>query len=270
MARWAELPAGLDRRERQLVVQLRRLKDHSGLSLSALGARTGYSRSSWERYLSGRAPVPRAAVIGLAEVCGVDPTRLLALHEVATEHRAADGHSTGTAQPLADTGPASRSWAGEHPEPPGPPEGRRRTAVAAALLVGAVALGFAVGLTTGLVAGSGTQAAAGPGRADGPDLVRPDGERWRRGAEHTCRVHRAEGLLHAGHSHERTAYLDINSSGWHVVEAQCLLRHHGVDPGAVDGLYGPVVQEAVRRFQAARRIPVDGVVGPDTWGELRR
>ncbi|MEU0066755.1 helix-turn-helix transcriptional regulator, partial [Streptomyces albidoflavus] len=96
MARWAELPAGLDRRERQLVVQLRRLKDHSGLSLSALGARTGYSRSSWERYLSGRAPVPRAAVIGLAEACGVDPTRLLALHEVATEHRAGPPRSSRT------------------------------------------------------------------------------------------------------------------------------------------------------------------------------
>ncbi|NEC12911.1 helix-turn-helix domain-containing protein [Streptomyces sp. SID8014] len=270
MARWAELPAGLDRRERQLVVQLRRLKDHSGLSLAALGARTGYSRSSWDRYLGGRAPVPRAAVIGLAEVCGVDPTRLLALHEVATEHRAADGHSTGTAQPGADSGPAGRSSAGEHPEPPGPPGGRRRTVVAAALLVGALALGFAAGLTTGLVSGPGTRVAAGPGGVEGPDLVRPDGARWRRGTEHPCEVRRAGGLLHAGHSRERAAYLDINSAGWHVVEAQCLLRHHGFDPGSSDGLYGPAVQAAVRRLQADRRIPVDGVVGPDTWGELRR
>ncbi|MFD4988167.1 helix-turn-helix domain-containing protein [Streptomyces sp. NPDC058374] len=270
MARWAELPAGLDRRERQLVVQLRRLKDHSGLSLTALGARTGYSRSSWERYLSGRAPAPRAAVIGLAELCGVDPTRLLALHEVATEHRAADGHSTGTAVPGPELGPAGRSSAAEHPEPPGPPGGRRRKAVAAALVVGALALGFAVGLTTGLVAGSGPPPAAGPGPADGPDLVRPDGERWRHGREHPCEVHRRGGLLRAGHSDERTAYLDVNSSGWHVVEAQCLLHHHGFAPGTVDGLYGQGSAEAVRRFQADRRIPVDGVVGPDTWGELRR
>ncbi|WPR51382.1 helix-turn-helix domain-containing protein [Streptomyces sp. S399] len=269
MARWAELPAGLDRRERQLVVQLRRLKDHSGLSLAALGARTGYSRSSWDRYLGGRAPVPRAAVIGLAEVCGVDPTRLLALHEVATEHRAADGHSTGTAQPGADSGPAAA-----------PRRGAPRAAGTAGRAAahgggrrapgGALALGFAAGLTTGLVSGPGTRVAAGPGGVEGPDLVRPDGARWRRGTEHPCEVRRAGGLLHAGHSRERAAYLDINSAGWHVVEAQCLLRHHGFDPGSSDGLYRPAVQAAVRRLQADRRIPVDGVVGPDTWGELRR
>ena len=49
MTRWKELPAGLDDAERQLVAQLRRLKDRAGLSLAALAAKTSYSSSSWER-----------------------------------------------------------------------------------------------------------------------------------------------------------------------------------------------------------------------------
>ncbi|MFI7410882.1 helix-turn-helix transcriptional regulator [Streptomyces sp. NPDC049627] len=85
MSRWAALPAELDPRVRQLVVRLRRLKDHSGLSLRGLAGRTEYSPKSWERYLGGRSLPPRAAVEALARVGGEDPTRLLALHEVAAE-----------------------------------------------------------------------------------------------------------------------------------------------------------------------------------------
>src|SRR2546430_12777600 len=83
MSRWKGLPEGLDPRVRQLVVQLRRLKDHSGLSLAQIAAKTGYSRSSWERYLGGRQLPPEAAVEELARVAGADPARLLALREVA-------------------------------------------------------------------------------------------------------------------------------------------------------------------------------------------
>src|SRR5262249_47638656 len=83
MTRWKELPAGLDDAERQLVAQLRRLKDRAGLSLAALAAKTSYSSSSWERYLNGKKPVPRGAAEELAEVCGTPAERLLVLHEVA-------------------------------------------------------------------------------------------------------------------------------------------------------------------------------------------
>ncbi|MER7153979.1 helix-turn-helix transcriptional regulator, partial [Streptomyces lydicus] len=85
MSRWKGLPESLDQRVRQLVVQLRRLKDHSGLSLVSLAARTPYSKSSWERYLNGKKLPPREAVVALARVCDADPTRLLALHEVAAQ-----------------------------------------------------------------------------------------------------------------------------------------------------------------------------------------
>ncbi|NJP72778.1 peptidoglycan-binding protein [Streptomyces sp. C1-2] len=85
MSRWTELPESLDQRVRQLVIQLRRLKDRSGLSLVSLAVRTSYSRSSWERYLNGKALPPRKAVEELATVARGDPTRLLVLHEVAEE-----------------------------------------------------------------------------------------------------------------------------------------------------------------------------------------
>ncbi|WP_368857606.1 helix-turn-helix domain-containing protein [Streptomyces sp. GbtcB7] len=39
------------------------------------GVKTGYSRSSWERYLNGKALAPRQAVEELARVNGVETTR---------------------------------------------------------------------------------------------------------------------------------------------------------------------------------------------------
>ncbi|MFC7513290.1 helix-turn-helix domain-containing protein [Streptomyces thermocarboxydus] len=95
MSRWKALPAELDPRARHLVVSLRRLKDHSGLSMRQLAAKTGYSTSSWERYLGGRSLPPKEAVEAVAAVAGEDPTRLLALWEVASA--ACAGQPAGTA-----------------------------------------------------------------------------------------------------------------------------------------------------------------------------
>jgi peptidoglycan hydrolase-like protein with peptidoglycan-binding domain len=36
----------------------------------------------------------------------------------------------------------------------------------------------------------------------------------------------------------------------------------------VDGMYGPVTQTAVRRWQATHRLVVDGLIGPNTWRSL--
>ena len=42
----------------------------------------------------------------------------------------------------------------------------------------------------------------------------------------------------------------------------------GFGPGPVDGLYGPLTQQAVIGFQASHGLLVDGIVGSDTWAAL--
>jgi len=52
------------------------------------------------------------------------------------------------------------------------------------------------------------------------------------------------------------------------VTLQNLLRARGFDPGPSDGVFGPQTAAKVRGFQSSRRLVVDGVVGPQTWGAL--
>ncbi|MGE9692607.1 helix-turn-helix domain-containing protein [Streptomyces sp. NRRL F-5630] len=83
MPRWKALPEGLDPQIREFTGQLRRLVDRAGLSVAALADRTGYSRTSWERYLGGRLLAPKGAVIALAEVTGAPPHHLTTMWELA-------------------------------------------------------------------------------------------------------------------------------------------------------------------------------------------
>ena len=62
---------------------LREVRARTGLSLVALAERTAYSKSSWERYLNGKKPVPRQAVEALCATAGEPAGRLLALWELA-------------------------------------------------------------------------------------------------------------------------------------------------------------------------------------------
>ena len=50
-----------------------------------------------------------------------------------------------------------------------------------------------------------------------------------------------------------------------VRDLQAALKTLGHDPGPADGVFGPRTERAVRAFQQAREIPVDGIVGRVTW-----
>ncbi|MEU7164882.1 DUF2690 domain-containing protein [Streptomyces morookaense] len=83
MPRWRALPEELDPQVREFAEQLRRLVERSGLSIAAVADRTGYSKTSWERYLNGRLLPPRGAAEALAEATGADPGHLGTMWELA-------------------------------------------------------------------------------------------------------------------------------------------------------------------------------------------
>lgn len=298
------------------MVQLRRLKDRSGLSLDALAVKTGYSRSSWDRYLNGKALPPQHAVEELARAAGADPVRLLVLHEVAEEAwpqrnapsspaGAEDGGDQGTrGEAVAERSGAAEGSAapaegpGDLAEGPvvlgagrtvsgaGEPPGVRRPVALAAVVVAAL-VGMAAGM---LIAAPWGDDDGGGDRVqtalDGPqpsstakttsvksttsDTEGPGWYVFEPGKSYSCKVRRAGaagGELVAGYSATRTAVLA--GPGWEVVEAQCLLAHHHMEPGIVDGVYGQQTIAAVVRMQKKAGLPADGIVGPHTWQALR-
>ncbi|GCB46611.1 hypothetical protein SNL152K_3909 [Streptomyces sp. NL15-2K] len=77
------MPEELDPQVREFASQLRRLVDRSGLSIASVADRTGYSKTSWERYLNGRLLAPKGAIVALAEVTGTNPIHLTTMWELA-------------------------------------------------------------------------------------------------------------------------------------------------------------------------------------------
>src|SRR4051794_40707834 len=79
----------------------------------------------------------------------------------------------------------------------------------------------------------------------------------------------------SGHAAERdrvaSAGLLERGSGYHSATGsdavrilQRRLRRLGNEPGPIDGLYGPLTQGAVERFQQRHGLAVDGIVGRQT------
>ncbi|MFI0875860.1 helix-turn-helix domain-containing protein [Streptomyces parvus] len=171
--------AGEPPREADLLTeQLRLLRRRNGMTLATLANRTSYSKSSWGRYLSGKALPPRQAVREFAQAVSVKPDRLLLLLEIAErgqsrpdgkarEDAAAEVPPTAAQDPDGDTdtepdpvpgGEASPSPKAESPEARLPEQPASAPAPAASprrarrwgLIVGAAT---GVGMATGLLAG---------------------------------------------------------------------------------------------------------------------
>ncbi|WP_405969530.1 peptidoglycan-binding protein [Streptomyces sp. NBC_00988] len=274
MARWKALPAGLDPAVVGFVAQLRRLKDASGLSLRELAARTGYSASSWNRYLGGRSLPPREAVEALAATVGADSTRLLARHEMAQEAWSRDRNPDTPASAEEDSGPG----AVERDSAPGMQEGaggrRARGGFLARGPLGAAPLRARLRLllTVGVSAAAGAAIALLGVELEHPQLAgtatRPAAVA--RPTSYTCDYVRKGGMWYAGDSTTRNDRLEVDMSGPEVAELQCLLRRAGISPGGVDGNFGPLTESAVIQAQKTYHLGVDGQVGPRTWAALRK
>ena len=64
------------------------------------------------------------------------------------------------------------------------------------------------------------------------------------------------------------ALLRYGDRGTAVREAQQALLRSGFNPGPADGVFGPKTQAAVKAFQKARGLAVDGLIGPKTLASL--
>jgi GH24 family phage-related lysozyme (muramidase) len=62
--------------------------------------------------------------------------------------------------------------------------------------------------------------------------------------------------------------LRLRSRGEPVKRLQAALAGKGFSPGPADGDFGPKTERAVREFQRAKGLAVDGIVGPQTWAAL--
>ncbi|MEI5102089.1 helix-turn-helix domain-containing protein [Streptomyces sp. PmtG] len=162
----------------RLAGALRELRERTGLSLVALGRRTAYSKSSWERYLNGKKPVPRKAVLALCALAEEPPGRLLALWELADaawsgrsarprdRASAAAGAAAGADGAAADgPGGSAHDTAHDPAEGAGAARSGRRWAVAGLVAAVVMAGGTVAGLA---VADGGDASPRRAGSAAGP------------------------------------------------------------------------------------------------------
>jgi len=100
------------------------------------------------------------------------------------------------------------------------------------------------------------------GAAYGVNVFSVAGRRWTHGGL-------IPGLVRDGApQHGASRLLRKGTRGEDVRRMQRRLQAHGFDPGPADGVFGPRTDSAVRAFQRARGLAVDGIVGPLTRAAL--
>ncbi|MER5538556.1 helix-turn-helix domain-containing protein [Streptomyces mirabilis] len=114
------------RRERDVPVELQRLvgelrqcEDRCELSLTSLAAKTGFSVSSWQRYLGGRSLPPWEAVDALGRLGQAEHGRLRVVWETAVDVWA----DTDRPRTTLDQGPSPKAGAGQEAAGPAGLEG---------------------------------------------------------------------------------------------------------------------------------------------------
>lgn len=102
-----------------------------------------------------------------------------------------------------------------------------------------------------------------PWKKDCPRVLRPRWGKWLERVQHYL----ADGQKGEAKTVARPV-LRKGDRGQAVRELQDMLKRLGHNPGPIDGVFGPKTEAAVKAFQKAARIAVDGVVGPVTWSKL--
>jgi flagellum-specific peptidoglycan hydrolase FlgJ len=90
-----------------------------------------------------------------------------------------------------------------------------------------------------------------------------------RSSSSTSRSSAAASTSKSAASTKSSATLRVGSRGPEVSKLQDALRKAGFNPGKTDGVFGPKTQAAVRSFQQAKGLTVDGIAGKQTLGALR-
>lgn len=272
VARWKPLPAGLDPAVVRLVVQLRRYKDDSRLTLPRLAAKTAVSTSSWERYLGGRALPPRPAVEALTTIAGGDLARVTALYDAAAEAwREQSGSVAAQGEPGDSVEKDRPEPAAESSEPSEASELSRPSLMAKSfdVLSSRRSLQTALTLAVGAVLGAAITLAVVPVHAAAKAGANGSLTLTKR-VTYTCTYTQRNGQWYAGNSTTSTDLLEVDMWGSEVAELQCLLQRAKISPGGIDGSFGPLTEAAVIKEQKARHLDVDGQVGPQTWAALRK
>ena len=58
------------------------------------------------------------------------------------------------------------------------------------------------------------------------------------------------------------------STGEEVMALQKTLMAKGINPGPIDGIFGPKTEDALKRFQERAGLEADGIAGPKTFAAL--